>query len=219
MKPLAWSHSSLEDFVNCPRAFHAKRIIKTVKQEQGVEAKWGEMVHTHFEQRQKDGVILPDFLAEHEPFMKFISDKPGIMTTEQKIGLNLKLQGCGFFDKDVWFRGVIDFRKVDAPIAFVLDYKTGKPHAKFRQLKLFALYTFLTDHTVDLVNAQYYWTKTKSVTKAIYGREDVPALWADVMPDLKQYREAFATDTWQPRQSGLCKAHCPVLGCEFNGRR
>jgi hypothetical protein len=38
-----------------------------------------------------------------------------------------------------------------------------------------------------------------------------------LVPDLKQMVEAYKTDTWQARQSGLCKRHCAVVDCEFNG--
>ena len=30
-----------------------------------------------------------------------------------------------------------------------------------------------------------------------------------------QYAQAFKTDTWQPRPSGLCNGWCPVKTCEF----
>jgi hypothetical protein len=218
VRPLPWSHSSLESFVNCPRSFHATRVIKSVANEQGVEAQWGEWVHTQFQARQEHGVPLPDTLLVHDWFMDQIAARPGSLACERKIALNLNLKPVEFFAPDVWFRGVIDFRKIEDRLAFVLDYKTGKPHNKFRQLKLFALHTFHAFPEVELVNAQYYWTKTQTVTKQVYGREEISELWADVVPDLRQYREAFATDTWQARQSGLCKAHCPVLSCEFNGR-
>lgn len=219
MKPLPWSHSLLEAFVNCGRAFYEIKVAKRIKEQKGEEAKWGDWVHKQFQERLSDGVVLHPDLEDHEPFMAFLQAKPGTTTTEQKFALDRKLRPCEFFARDVWFRGIIDYKKVHGEYALVVDYKTGKVHSKFRQLKLFALYVFYEHPEVNLVNAQYYWTTTKETTKRVYGRKDIPALWGDVMPDLKQYVEAFRTETWQPRQSGLCKKHCPVLSCEFNGRR
>jgi hypothetical protein len=47
---------------------------------------------------------------------------------ELKMGLTENLEACGFFDKDVWFRGVADLIVLDreAGVAKVIDYKTGK---------------------------------------------------------------------------------------------
>jgi hypothetical protein len=68
---------------------------------------------------------------------------------------------------------------------------------------------------VNLVNAQYYWTQSASTTKKVWSRSEVPALWGYFMPNLKQYVEAYQTDIWQPRQSGLCGGYCPLTECEF----
>ena len=43
----------------------------------------------------------------------------------------------------------------------------------------------------------------------------IKGIWKKFIPDLRQYAEAFKTDTWQPRQSGLCNGWCPVKECEF----
>jgi hypothetical protein len=40
------------------------------------------------------------------------------------------------------------------------------------------------------------------------------ALWSKFVPDLRQYMEAFKTETWQARPSGLCNGWCPVTECE-----
>lgn len=217
MKPLPWSFSSLDDFKNCPRAYHAKRVIKTVQEEKSEAMIWGERVHKHFEDRQAVGTPLPPELAEHEPYMQRLQDKPGEAFTELKIGFNKRAQPCEFFDADVWWRGVIDYLKVDreAGWAFIVDYKTGKPHQKFDQLQLFALHTVAVYPEVTTLYLQFYWTKTTDVSRMAYTREEVQKLWAKFIPDLKQYAEAFKTDTWQPRQSGLCHGWCPVTDCEF----
>lgn len=214
MTPLPWSFSSLEDFTNCPRSYHAKRVIKTVKEVQGDEAKWGEIVHKVFEDRQSSSTPLPPELVEHEPFMQRLEDRPGILFTEQKIALDKKLKPCAFFAQDVWFRGIVDFKKINDGTAYLCDYKTGKPHEKWKQLALFAIHTFIL-HPVELVHAQFYWTKTQTVTKKVWARAEVPALWKLVLPDLQQYALAFREDIWQPRQSGLCHGWCPVTECEY----
>tara|TARA_R110000868_G_scaffold261331_3_gene519436 strand:+ start:10361 stop:11032 length:672 start_codon:yes stop_codon:yes gene_type:complete len=214
-KPLPWSYSSLDDFVNCPRSFYEKRITKSVKDLGGEHLVWGNYVHKAFEDRIKDKTMLPSELEMHETFMESLETKPGTITTERKIALNRKVEPCGFFDGDVWFRGVIDLAIVHENSAQLYDYKTGKPHSKFKQLKLFALHTFAEHPQVDHVHVRFYWTKTQTVTGENYKREQINKLWSEFTPDLKQYVEAFKTDTWQPRQSGLCNGWCPVTSCEF----
>lgn len=218
MKPLPWSHSSLDTFKTCPRQYHAKYVIKSVKEEPSDAIIWGNKVHKAFEDRLAVNTPLPDSLQDHEPFMQQLEAMPGILNTEQKIALDVSMQPCNFFDTGVWFRGVIDCIIVDETAATVVDYKTGKQHSKFEQLTLFALHTFSLYPNVDRVEACYYWTQTKETTARVFWRRDRKQLWKQFVPDLTQYAEAFEADIWQPRQSGLCRAWCPVLECEHNGK-
>lgn len=218
MKPRPWSHSALDDFHNCPRAYYEKRIAKSVVEERSQEVLWGEWVHKQFENRVRHGTPLPDTLTEFEEYIQHLMALPGAKDAERKIALNKQLEPCDFFDKEVWFRGVIDFSQIYRGRALLIDYKTGKPHQKFGQLKLFALHTFHEYATVDEARCEFYWTKSKTSTGETYTRDMMSDLWAEFAPKLKQYVEAFRTDTWQPRPSGLCRAHCAVLACEHNGR-
>lgn len=214
MKPRAWSHSALEDFVNCPKAFHAKRIAKTVQEEQSEQMIWGNKVHKAFELRIKDGTPLPDYLAEHEDYMQELLDMEGATFTERKVALSTSRQPCGYFDKDVWWRGILDYSNVFRDGALIVDYKTGKPHAKFRQLKQSAIHIFYEFSTVKFVTARYYWTKTKTETEETYTRDQIPEMWNELAPDLRQYVQAFRNNEWQARPSGLCNGWCPVTSCE-----
>jgi hypothetical protein len=215
MTPLPWSFTSLDTFTNCPRQYHAKYVLKTIKEPATEAMLWGTAVHKHFEDRQAVNTPLPVDLKHHEPYMVQLEEKPGVAFTEQKIALGTDLKPCNFFYRTPWYRGVIDYTKVHEESALIVDYKTGKPHQKFRQLMTFAIHTFAMYPDVKLVNAQFYWTQDRSVTKKVWGRADIAGMWKTLLPDLRQYKEAFATDTWQPRQSGLCNGWCPVTDCEF----
>lgn len=218
MTPKPWSHSALEDFKNCPRSYHAKRVEKRFPYDPGPEALYGIEVHKHFEDRLRHGVVLPDDLQSHEIYLSRLEALPGVGEAEQDIALNRSAQPCGYWDEDVWYRGKVDYLKVNGTQARVYDWKTGKHHQKLLQLYEYALWTFLKHPQVQLVHAEFYWTKTPtSPTSITVGRERIQEIWAMLIPDLKQMVEAYQTDTWQPRQSGLCKRHCPVTDCEFNG--
>jgi hypothetical protein len=213
--PAPWSFSRLKSFKNCPRSFYEKSVAKSVVEEKGEATIWGEVVHKHFEERLADGVVLPTHLTQFEPTMEWIEKQPGDILVEAQIALNTSAHPCGYWDKDVWFRGVIDVAKVDTTEAFVRDWKTGKSHNDFTQLNLFAIHTFLAYPSVQRIRAEYYWTQTMTRTGQTFERAEMHKLWKPFIGDLRQYAEAFHTDQWQPRQSGLCRGWCPVVDCEF----
>jgi hypothetical protein len=217
VKPRAWSHSSLDAFVTCPRQFHEVKVLKSVVEEESEQQRYGLYVHKAFEERQVYAEVqgLTEDLFEHEPFMRELSHQPGEHFTERKVGLNRKMEPSDFLAPDVWWRGIIDFSAIAYQFAAVVDYKTGKPHAKFRQLAENALWIFAAYPKVNEVNARYYWTKTRTTTGETYNRSQISALWAEIVPDLKLWVEAFKTDTWKPKPSGLCHGWCPVKDCEF----
>lgn len=215
MTPLPWSHTALDDFKNCPQSFYQKRVLKAYKEDPSEQLLWGNRVHKAFENRVVAGTALPPELEAHEPLFQSLGTTRGITFAEQKIALNRQLRPCSFFAKDVWFRGVIDYRKTNEPKALVVDYKTGKVHSKFDQLKLFAIWVFAQHPLVEEITTKYYWVNARLMTGETYTRDQIPALWATFIPDLKQYAEAFQTDTWQRRPSGLCNGWCPVQSCEF----
>lgn len=215
-KPIPWSPSSLDTFVNCPHQYHETKVLKHFKSEQGEEQLWGEYVHKKFQERQDHRLALPMDLQDHEDYMKKLEAHPGHFACEKKVALDVKAHPCHFFDKEVFGRGVIDYQKadVDTELAWVIDYKTGKLHDKWKQLAFYAIHTFMEFPFVKLVNAQFYWTQTMASTKKVWSREEMPALWGMIIPDLRQYKEAFNADVWQKRPSGLCRGWCPVVSCE-----
>lgn len=215
MKPLPWSHTSLDRFVTCPRQHEAVNVLKTVKEVKGEQQLWGEYVHKKFEERQRDGIALPPELVEHEPYMLQLAALPGKHFAEQRVALNHQLAPCEFFGDDVWTRGVLDFVAIEHHRAIIVDYKTGKVKPNMKQLALFALFVFHTYPQVTACYTRYYWTQTREETEEEFLRGRIPEIWRKFLPDLKQYAEAFRTNTWQPRPSGLCRGWCPVKECEF----
>lgn len=232
-KPAPFSFSSFSDFVSCPRKFFETRILKRWKEDQdGEHLVWGREVHKAFEDRQRDGIgpdgkpvsPLPDNLAQHEPYMRRLDAIPGKLFVEQRVALNTKLEPCAFFAEDCFYRGVIDWIKVDLNAtpeygrATIVDYKTGKVNEKWRQLILNALWVFQRfgeTKNVRIADCRFYWTKEpEHRSQKVYGYGERDLLWKGIIPDLKQYKEAFKLDAWQPRKSGLCKGWCPVKDCE-----
>jgi hypothetical protein len=219
MIPLPWSHTALQDFISCPKAYYEKRVAKSIPWTQGEEAKWGERVHKAFEDRLCiRGYELPSELQIHEDYLQGLLNKNGVLFAEQNIALNKRAQPCSYHDKDVWYRGKIDVTIVDndAACCSVVDFKTGKKREKWSQLAEYAIWAFAMYPKIKLCDVRFYWTVQGDESRKVWSREEVPALWDMIIPDLKQYLQAFKTDTWQARPSGLCKAHC-LVPCIHNG--
>lgn len=218
MKPLPWSPSALDTFRNCPEQYHHRYVLKDLpEEEQSAEQIYGTRVHEAFAARQ--GVKrtpLPPELFLHELFMQSLSQQPGRLMVEEKVALTRTLEPCDWVAKDIWCRMIIDYLRHDAVTrrAWIVDYKTGKPHSKFNQLVIYALWVFHSFHYIDTIDVCFYWTKTCTTTRKVWSRDDVPQLWNELVGDLQQYKEAFKSDTWQLRPSGLC-GWCPVIDCKF----
>lgn len=217
MKPQPLTPSSLDTFKNCGLQFYHKYVAKDLPPEpQTPEQAYGDRVHKAFEDRLGEDKPLPADLAHHEAFLARLAARPGVFWVEEKVALGKDLQPCRYDDENRFWRGKIDFRCVDAqdPRAVIVDYKTGKPHNKWDQLSQYAIHTFALFPKINIVDAKFYWTQTGTVTRKVWGRDEVPQLWAELTPDLKQLALAYKSDTWQPRPSGLCKGWCPVKTCE-----
>ena len=213
-RPAAWSYTALSDFTNCPKQFYHKRVLKDVREEQSEQMLWGNQVHKAFEMFVGHGQALPDMLKDHKPYLTELAAQGTERFTEKKVALNLRGQPCGFFDKDVWWRGVLDYHCIDQSVVDIVDYKTGKRKPDFRQLHLFALWVFLRYPHVGAVRMRFYWTQDKAEDKQLAIRPDVPKMWSPLVQDLRGYVRAFKDDVWPAKPSGLCNGWCPVRSCQ-----
>ena len=138
------------------------------------------------------------------------------------MGLTADLEPCGFFDKKVWFRGIADLVIVDtlAETAWVIDYKTGRSarYADKGQLELMALTVFAHYPMVKKVKAGLLFVIANKLVKDKYEIDVRPNLWEKWLRIYGKMEKAFEANVWNPRPSGLCKRHCPVLECPHNGK-
>lgn len=229
MTPLPWSHSSLTDFLTCPKAYYHKRIAKDVDEGSNDAARAGDFVHKAFEQYLKHGTALPSEYPEdirdwpqgiHPParyvdYLDALRGSSGRMYVERKYGLTKALKPCAFHAPDVWCRGILDVLHVNGEQARVLDHKTGKRKQDGWQLKLAALLVFAHHPEVQRVKTGYMWLKDEVLDPMEYSREQEGFIWQEFLPRLTQYKVAFEAEVFVPRPSGLCNGWCPVTGCEF----
>lgn len=214
MQPLPWSFSTLNRFVTCPRQYHAIHVVKRIKDVEGEAAKWGNAVHSAIEHTLKDEQPLPKEMEQFQDYVDSIRARPGKMLVENQLALNKQLQPTNFFAKDVWVRGKADVIHINGDVATGLDHKTGKRKAS-SQMVLMALLMFHHYPEVQKIKTAFCWLKTGEIDTDEYTRAEIDTMWQVFVKDLDQYRRAFHSDTWQPRQSGLCAGWCPVTDCEY----
>lgn len=221
---LPWSYSSLSAFETCPRRYHITRIAKLVKEPQTEATLWGNQVHKALEDAVAGTKGLAPNFTQYQPIVDRVRATGGKKFTEQKFGLTKTFKPTGFFNGDVWLRGVLDLTIVTPKVGIVLDYKTGKVKTDGDQLKLFAAASFAQHPYLEKVKTGYLWLANDKVTTKDFSKEDVPAIWQEFLPRIQRMEKAQASDNWLPNPSGLC-GWCPVgkANCEFwrgqNGKR
>lgn len=207
--PAPWSYSSLSTFLQCPRRFYLTKVSKQVK-DAGTEATlWGQSVHSALEHRIKDKTPLPAGMGRFEAVAQEVESWSDHWITEEQFGLTENLEPTGFFDPDVWCRGVLDLYTIHGKHAFVGDYKTGKQRPDSTQLKLFAAAIFHKYPQVDKVRTAFLWLNHDAKTTEDFSREDLRFIWNHFLPQLRRLEHAYAADVWPPNPSGLC-GWCPV---------
>lgn len=218
IKPFAWSFTSLEHSKQCLRSYHEIRVLKNFKHEQNEVSIWGDRVHKAFDAALKHGVpFLPEGMTLWEPVLVQFLQLKGQLQSEVELALTQGFQPCDWWAEDVWVRGIIDALWIDGPVAKAVDWKTGKRKPRSDQLALFALLIFHTYPEVQEVRTMFIWLKTLQNDKEVFKREEIPQLWQRFIPDLHRLKNAHDTNAWPPTTSGLCRAHCPVVTCSFNG--
>ncbi len=157
------------------------------------------------------------------PALVKLKSMPGEKLCEYKMGLTSNLEPCDFYAKNVWYRGIADLIVLDAEkkTAKIFDYKTGKSarYADKGQLELMALCVFAHFPHVQTVKAGLLFVVCNAVIREDFSVDNTSELWKKWGAEYGQLQRAYDNGVWNPRPTGLCKAHCVVLECPHNGKR
>ena len=209
-RPLPWSFSALNKFATCPNQFYETRVLKNFVDEPGEAALWGTYVHKCIEDAVNDGAAMPDNTEIYGPRVWSAINGLNGARAEVKLAINTRFEPCAWEDR--WCGSISDILKVQGKEAWVIDWKLGKVKPS-TQLKLNALMVFYNYPGVDTVHTSFEWLQFKQQNTDVHTRGQVPELWKSFENDLRQYAQAFKTDVWQKRPSGLCGGWCPVTTC------
>ena len=211
---LAYSHSALNDFDNCPLAFYHKRVLKDVKDPPSSFTEYGTFVHKAFEDRLKVGKALPDTLKKYEAICAKMA-VGGEVIPEYELALRSDLSFTSWFGRDVFFRIKIDVvKRLDPQLVWINDWKTGKRKSEFTQLERSAWGVMLKHPEVEKVRATYTWLKDdKFEPPEEYTRDMLPEMTERIISKCVQIENARKVNNWPARPSGLCnycgfKPHC-----------
>lgn len=216
---LAHSYSSIKDFEGCPRRYHEVRILKNFKSKDTEATLYGTAVHKAFEEYIRDGAELPPQYSQFKRFVEPLAKLKGTVLCEEKMAIKADFTPCGFFDNDVWFRGIPDYLHINSAgtVARVADYKTGKSsrYADPGQLELLSAMIMSYYPKVEVVKGVLLFVVVGDIVKAEFRREQFPEImskWAGRANDIEA---AVDHGVWNPRSSALCR-FCPVHSCEYN---
>jgi len=215
-----WSFSKIKAFDQCPKQFYHEKILKEYPMRQTEAMLYGNQFHTAAEHYIKDCAPMPERFDYAVGALDSLQAKQGEKLCEYKLGLTEDLKPCGFYDKEVWFRGIADLIILDDDLAWVVDYKTGRSarYADKGQLELMALATFKHFPEVEEVRAGLLFVVAKNLVRDTYSRENEATLWEKWLTNYGKMKLAEVNNVWNPRPNGLCKRHCAVIECAHNGR-
>jgi hypothetical protein len=216
-KQFAWSYSALDSFELCPKKHYHEKIAKDVVQKTNEVQGYGIDGHKFFENRLLKGTPLPLDFQHHERYLKRIDTIPGTKMPEQKLAINRDYQPTGWFDDDVYCRAIIDFIIYADKYAVIVDWKFGKQKPGFDQLELSAAVFACFKPEIQTYKAFFYWAKEKKLSPITIERDDTVAIWNRFLPRVNDMQTAIEKENFPAKQNFLCKRHCPVKQCKYNG--
>jgi hypothetical protein len=219
-KPITWSYSSLSLYQQCPKKYYHLKVAKDIKEPLGEAIIFGNEIHKIAEEYVGKGLPIPEKYSQIEPALKSLRDMPGKKLCENKLGLTAELEPCGFFDKNVWWRGVADIIILQGDTALTVDYKTGKSskYAELKQLEIVSLAIFKHFPEIKKVKGGLLFVIANAFLKDNYHVDQQDVMWSKWIADRKRMAASYANNVWNARPSGLCRNHCVVLSCPHNGR-
>jgi hypothetical protein len=223
-KPFTWSYSALKNYETCPRRYHECNVKKAWPEE-SIELDRGQRLHKAMYARVGKNTPLPIEFAYMEEVAVLLTNTSDPYFCELKLAVDENMRMVPYFGKRVWCRGLIDYCLLSPLgdsgrlIATIADYKTGKPKNDETQLALNACLAFAYDQNIAGVNTSYVWTEYEDTSHATYMRRDAKDIWEHVKPRVAKLETATIAGEFPPTKNSLCREYCPVLSCEFNGKR
>jgi len=218
-----WSYSSATTFEKCPKQYYHLYVVKDFKQDPNTEHfLYGNKVHKACELYVKNAEPLAKEFEMFQPVLDKLISIPGDKYCEYKLGLTKDLQPCGFFDDNVWWRGVIDFLAVneESGVATLADYKTGKSsqYADTRQLSLMSVAIFKHFPKVQKIRSGLIFLVSKEMLKEDYKPENIDDMFQEWGKITTRMDKAYESGVFNASPNFACRKFCPVQSCAHWGK-
>lgn len=219
----AWSYSSIKTFDQCPKKYYHLRVAKDVKDDPGEAAVYGTEVHQAAEDYVKLGTPIPLKFGYMRPIVESLAAIEGDKHTELKLGVKKvgdDYEPCDFFDKDVWYRGIVDLVIIRGQKAHMIDYKTGKntKYADTKQLDAMAGALFVHFPDLMMIKSALAYVVCNEFIPKVHVRTEKRAYLSTFNDELVRLDEAELSGVWNAKSSPLC-GWCPVTSCEHHRPR
>lgn len=214
---IAWSYSSLKTFQQCPKKYYHTRVAKDVKEGDSEATIYGKDLHKAAEDYIKDGTPIPPQFAYIQATVDALKAIPGEKLCEERLAVTNrsgKLASCNFFDKDVWYRGVVDLLILQEDEAYMIDYKTSKnaKYADVQQLDLMAAAIFIRYPNIKKIKSALVFVVSNEFVKKEQESSHQIAYFEKVRFDIERIETAMKTGVWNAVSGPLC-GWCPVKQC------
>ena len=215
-----WSYSSINLFKQCPHKYYRLRVVKDIVEPPAEHLNYGLEVHKAAEDYIGKGTPIPEkyiFIKEHLDKLNLIK---GTKLCEYKMGLTSNLEPCGFFDKNVWWRGVADLIIINGDKAYMIDYKTGKSakYADTKQLELLSCALFKHFPEVKKVKGGLLFLVANDLVKDDFEVDNEGVYWTKWLEDTQRLEAAIQNDVWNKKPNFSCRSWCSITDCEHNGK-
>jgi len=220
VKSWAWSYSRYKAYDSCPKRHYEVDLAKNYV-EDSEQLQWGGEVHKALELATTGDTPLPDSMRDYQKWVDQMKGGEGTLYVEQQYAITRDFRPTEWYADDVWFRGICDVLRVSPSgrTAMARDYKTGAIRHDSRQLMLMAQCIFIHHPKVRRIKTEFVWLKDDCVTPETFDRSSIFREWIPVMPHVARMEEAAKTMNYPPKPCGLCARYCPVVTCQFHGKR
>lgn len=218
-KEWAWSFSRKNSYDTCPKRHYEVDVLKNFV-EDSEQLTWGNTVHKALADACTGKSPLPDTMKMYQKRVDEIaaSTMPGRLLVEQKYAITRDFKPTSYFAPDVWYRGICDVVRVNEPVAFARDWKTGKVKHNSIQLMLMATCLFVHYPALRRVKTEFVWLQEDCVTPDLWDRRTIMQEWAVLLPEIAAMEKAYKALSFPPKPGKLCRKWCPVTSCPYHGK-
>jgi len=220
-KAFSWSYSRLKAYEDCPNRYYQLQIAKSVQEEKTELLQWGDDVHKAMALALLGKKELSTTFRIYQPWVDKVLATPGELLVEDQCrwAITKDFAPTTWFSKTVWLRAIADAVKLNKEVALVVDWKAGKSqNGDPVQLVLTSLMMFAQFPELKAVRSDFIWLQEDHQTTQVVYREEIPDLWAEIMPRVKKLEKASLDNRFPPNPGRFCRSWCPVRSCEYHGK-